>query len=116
MHKKVSSPTVSLIHQGIAGWHYNRAIAAYMRYLRMLTPEGLLHPKDLNKAKFSLSVFRRHMRIGDTFMKRPGASYQISIPVYTPDPKDVARWPDDFELALIQRGNQAKAAAEKETA
>jgi hypothetical protein len=98
--------TISRTHQNTAAWHYGIAAGWYERYLKYLDDDGLMHPNDLRKARWALSNFRLHSQIGDHLMDK-GKPVTRRVRPYKPETKLFA---DDFELALIQRGQTARQA------
>lgn len=97
--------TVSIVHQNVAQYHYNLAFQAWDVACHCLNDKGLCHPDFVKTHKSSLSEFRKHVAIGDTLMRRLGGGWPIQS---KPKPSDYRLFADDFELALIQRGNNAK--------
>ena len=110
MLQKTKAGTVSIVHQNIANWWYERAIGVWAEYEKLLDAKGLIHPKQLPAAKHFLRLYRRAIKAGDYFMRRPGGQLPKHDRVRQPQKGDRRLWADDFELALIQRGLQARKA------
>lgn len=91
-----------------AHWHYERALFWWERYQSCLNDDGLYHPNDIPKVKTALREFRLHMQIADGILSGKRLGRFVSHKV------NYDNFADDFELALIQRGNQAKQAFLKE--
>lgn len=105
--------TVSVVHLNAAQWHYDKACFHYGQYEKCVNERGLIDPFKLALSKLELSNYRYHTQQGDVLMRRPGAM-DIRGRVRNEYKPDTRLFPDDFELALIQRGNSAKKAYEAE--
>lgn len=106
MLMKASRQTVSIVHQNAAQYHYDLAMQAWDTYIHCLDDRGLIHPDFVRTVKKSLSEYWRHSRIADGLM-RLNSAFFISRR-YRARTKGFAR---EFEQAVIQRGENAKAAA-----
>lgn len=98
---------ISTEKQNAASWHYTRAMHYYEKHQALLNERGLLHPNDILQSRYYLSNFRYHTQAGDYLMHIGPKVQRRAIPQEV----DTSRFADDFELALIQRGQAAFAAS-----
>ena len=106
-----SSVTVSRGKQNVAAWCYGVAIHWWGKYQECCNEQGYYKPADSWRVKRSLSLFRFYSQMGDSLLGILPYRVRRRFRPKAPPNVDTSHFADDFEKALIQRGNQAKRAA-----